>query len=145
MKLISWNVNGIRAVLKKGFLEFVKEYTPDILCIQETKALREQLPKDLILENYYSYFSNSKIKGYSGVCIYSKVEPISVRLLGEEIFDNEGRGLVACYDDFILVNGYFPNSQVLRRRLGYKLDFLFYVENLADSLVCDGKKCSNLW
>ncbi|SCW28221.1 exodeoxyribonuclease-3 [Borreliella japonica] len=139
MKLISWNVNGIRSVLKKGFLEVVREYTPDILCVQETRALKDQLPKDLILENYYSYFSKSKIKGYSGVCIYSKVKPIAVNLLGKEIFDNEGRGLIAYYDNFVLINGYFPNSQALRRRLVYKLDFLSYVENLMDSFVNGGK------
>ncbi|WP_445436023.1 exodeoxyribonuclease III [Candidatus Borreliella tachyglossi] len=139
MNLISWNVNGIRAVLGKGFLEFIEKYSPDILCLQETKACREQLPKELInIEGYYSHFSRSIIKGYSGVGIYSKVEPIKLESMNIEVFDREGRCLIAHYRDFVLINAYFPNSQALRKRLPYKLDFLMSLKSLANSFIGSG-------
>ncbi|ACH93472.1 exodeoxyribonuclease III [Borrelia duttonii Ly] len=140
MNLISWNVNGIRAVSNKGFLNFIAEYSPDILCLQETKALKEQLPRELIdIEGYYSYFSKSIIKGYSGVAIYSKIEPIKLENMNIEIFDREGRCIIAHYHDFILINAYFPNSQSLRKRLNYKLEFLMSLESIANSFVTSGK------
>ncbi|UER67696.1 exodeoxyribonuclease III [Borrelia sp. BU AG58] len=140
MDLISWNVNGIRALFKKGFLGFVEKYNPDILCLQETKACREQLPKELVnLEGYFSYFSETTIRGYSGVGIYTKSEPVRVENMGKDIFDREGRSLVAHYRDFILINAYFPNSQSLRRRLQFKLDFLMNIRNLAHSFTSSGK------
>ncbi|WP_041178130.1 exodeoxyribonuclease III [Borrelia recurrentis] len=140
MNLISWNVNGIRAVSNKGFLNFIAEYSPDILCLQETKALKEQLPRELIdIEGYYSYFSKSIIKGYSGVAIYSKIEPIKLENMNIEIFDREGRCIIAHYHDFILINAYFPNSQSLRKRLNYKLEFLMSFESIANSFVTSGK------
>ncbi|WP_024654802.1 exodeoxyribonuclease III [Borrelia hispanica] len=140
MNLISWNVNGIRAVSNKGFLNFIAEYSPDILCLQETKALKEQLPKELVdIEGYYSYFSKSIIRGYSGVAIYSKIEPIKLENMNIEIFDREGRCIIAHYHDFILINAYFPNSQSLRKRLNYKLEFLMSLESIANSFVTSGK------
>ncbi|AHE62849.1 exodeoxyribonuclease III [Borrelia parkeri] len=140
MNLISWNVNGIRAIFGKGFLDFIEKYNPDILCLQETKACKEQLPKELInIEGYYSFFSKSIIKGYSGVGIYSKVEPIKLENMNMEIFDREGRCLIAHYRDFILINAYFPNSQSLRKRLPYKLEFLMSLESIANVFVTSGK------
>ncbi len=140
INLISWNVNGIRAVSNKGFLNFIAEYSPDILCLQETKALKEQLPKELVdIEGYYSYFSKSIIRGYSGVAIYSKIEPIKLENMNIEIFDREGRCIIAHYHDFILINAYFPNSQSLRKRLNYKLEFLMSLESIANSFVTSGK------
>ncbi|UGQ17322.1 exodeoxyribonuclease III [Borrelia sp. RT1S] len=140
MNLISWNVNGIRALLKKGFLDFVKKYNPDILCLQETKACMEHLPRELInVEAYFSYFSKSTIKGYSGVGIYSKIEPIRVENMGREIFDKEGRGLIAHYRDFVLINAYFPNSQSFRKRLQFKLDFLTNLRDIVNSFTNSGK------
>jgi len=127
MKIFSWNVNGLRAVKKKGFLNFIKKLKPDILCIQETKAREEQLDSDLInIPHYNSFFSSAKYKkGYSGVAIYTKMEPISVltSLEQEEEFDVEGRNLILEYDKFVLLNFYFPNGQLNQERLNYKLRF----------------------
>ncbi|BCR21952.1 exodeoxyribonuclease III [Borrelia sp. HM] len=140
MNLISWNVNGIRALFGKGFLDFIEKYNPDILCLQETKACKEQLPKELVnIKGYYSYFSKSVIKGYSGVGLYSKIDPIKVENMNIEGFDREGRCLIVYYSDFILINSYFPNSQALRKRLNYKLEFLTSLESIANSLVSSGK------
>ena len=129
MRLISWNVNGIRAVHKKGlFLEWIESEKPDVLCLQETKAHESQLPAALTqVEGYQSWFSTPERKGYSGVAVYTKEEPRSVSFgLGVERFDNEGRTVVADFDDFVLLGIYFPN--------GYKMEFygafLDYVENL---------------
>ena len=127
MKIFSWNVNGIRAVQKKGFLEFIKEYQPDILCLQETKAHVDQLDESLInIAKYRSYFNSPKYKkGYSGVAIYTKTEPknISFSLDSTEDLDDEGRTIIAEYDEFILLNFYFPNGQMNETRLDYKLRF----------------------
>ena len=140
MNLISWNVNGIRALFGKGLLDFIEKYNPDILCLQETKACKEQLPKELInIKGYYSYFSKSIIKGYSGVGLYSKIDPIKVESMNIEKFDREGRCLIVCYSDFILINAYFPNSQALRKRLNYKLEFLTSIESISKLLVSSGK------
>src|SRR6056297_3525032 len=101
IRLISWNVNGIRAAQKKGFLDWLHEESPDIVCIQETKAHKEQLDPELAdPEAYHSYFSSAFKKGYSGVAIYSKREPSNVKCgFGIEKFDSEGRTLIADYGD----------------------------------------------
>lgn len=137
MKLISWNVNGIRAVLKKGFLDFVAAEHPDVLCLQETKASPEQLPKELLeIPGYSSYFSSSIVKkGYSGVAIYTKKQPKNVlHGYGIQRFDDEGRIIIAEYDKFVLINNYYPNGKKDAIRLQYKMDFydafLEYVLNL---------------
>jgi exodeoxyribonuclease-3 len=136
IKILSWNVNGIRAIYKKGFLDWFKEEKPDILCIQETKAQQEQLPDDLInVEGYHSYFSSAVKKGYSGVAIYSKTEPESIKKgFGIEKFDNEGRILIAVYPEFTLLNIYYPNGKARQERLQYKMEFydafLKYVDKL---------------
>ena len=125
MRVISWNVNGIRAVHKKGFLDWFDSENPDILCIQETKANQSQLPGDLIsVPGYYSYFSAPERKGYSGVALYAKREPESVTYgFGVDKFDNEGRTIIADFSDFVLLDIYFPNGKRSEERLRYKMDF----------------------
>lgn len=138
MRIISWNINGLRALHKKGlFLDFLKKENPDILCLQETKAEEDQLPDEVKkTEEYHSYFSSSeKKKGYSGVAIYTKEKPVEVKYgIGIKKFDEEGRVIVALYDSFVLLNVYFPNGGQGPDRLAYKLEFYDafweYVEKL---------------
>jgi exodeoxyribonuclease-3 len=138
IRIYSWNVNGIRAIHKKGFLEWLNEDQPDILCIQETKANLDQLPKKLVnVEGYKGYFNSAERKGYSGVGIYSTMEPAKIdNGFGIKKFDMEGRVQIADYDDFVLFNIYFPNGKMSDERLKYKLDFydtfLDYANNLRD-------------
>lgn len=137
-KIISWNVNGIRAVEKKGFSQWLKDTSPDVLCIQETKARKDQLENSLINipqsndseKTYYSYFASAKRAGYSGVAIYSKEEPISVKTMGISDFDDEGRVLIAEYKEFSVISAYFPNSQEAGARLPYKLAFCNAIKEL---------------
>ena len=135
MKIISWNVNGIRAVLKKGFLEFVSKENPDIICIQETKASPEQV--DLNLENYpYKYWNSAIKKGYSGTAIFSKIKPIAIENdLKIEKHDQEGRVICFELDNYYLVTVYTPNSKRDLSRLNYRhkewdVDFLKYLQKL---------------
>ncbi|MDC0145373.1 exodeoxyribonuclease III [bacterium] len=135
MKIISWNVNGIRAVLKKGFLEFVSKENPDIICIQETKASPEQV--DLNLENYpYKYWNSAIKKGYSGTAIFSKIKPIAIENdLKIEKHDQEGRVICFELDKYYLVTVYTPNSKRDLSRLNYRhkewdIDFLKYLQKL---------------
>ena len=126
MILISWNVNGIRAVEKKGFIEWVENCGADILCLQETKAHAEQLSDKLInIDGYKSHWSSGKRKGYSGVADYSKVafDKTETGFGGHEKFDCEGRILASYFDDIVLLNIYFPNGQSCDERLQYKLEF----------------------
>ncbi|PAB60630.1 exodeoxyribonuclease III [Anaeromicrobium sediminis] len=125
MKIYSWNVNGIRAVEKKGFIDWIKKENPDILGIQETKAHIEQLNEELIhIDGYESFFCSGERKGYSGVAVYTKFKPKSVKYgIGIEEFDNEGRILILEYDNFTFLNIYFPNGQKDDVRLDYKLRF----------------------
>ena len=142
--IISWNVNGLRAVHKKGNLEEVFHMKPDILCLQETKSLPEQLPLELSApEGYHTYFHFPTVKkGYSGVGIYSKDKPINVsRDIGIELMDQEGRLIMAEYKDFTIVNVYFPNGGGPEERLRYKLDFYDYFLEFIDKLH---KKQSNI-
>lgn len=142
MKIYSWNVNGLRAVAKKGFFEWIDKSQPDILCIQETKIQEEQLTEDLKnIQGYKSYFSFAENKGYSGVAIYTKKKPISVSHgIGIEKFDSEGRILIAGFEEFTLFNIYFPNGQRDDERLQYKLDFYDALLEYLNSLVSAGKK-----
>jgi exodeoxyribonuclease III len=120
MKLVSWNVNGIRACVKKGFLEYFNEVDADIFCIQETKLQENQIQLDL--EGYYQYWNYAERKGYSGTAVFSKVEPISVEYGIElEEPDIEGRVISLEYKDFYLVNVYTPNSKRDLTRLDYRL------------------------
>jgi exodeoxyribonuclease-3 len=122
MNIYSWNVNGIRAIQKKGFVEWILKEDPDILCIQETKAQLEQLEEKLIqIDGYKSYFFSAEKKGYSGVAVYTKVEPLNVRKMDIKEFDFEGRYIELEYKNFNLINCYFPNSQSEGKRLDYKL------------------------
>ncbi|MFZ2303639.1 MAG: exodeoxyribonuclease III [Minisyncoccia bacterium] len=126
MKIISWNVNGLRAVHKKGSFASIIKKNPDILCLQETKAEAEQLTDEVRNPvGYFSYFSHSKMrKGYSGVAVYSKTKPEKVEEgMGLKDMDQEGRLLVLYYPDFVLLNCYFPNGGGGPDRLKYKLDF----------------------
>ncbi|MCL4119476.1 UNVERIFIED_CONTAM: hypothetical protein GTU68_067352 [Idotea baltica] len=122
MKIISWNVNGVRAAVKKRFIQEVKESQADIYCIQETKAQDDQVAEALAaLDDFFIYYNSAVKKGYSGVAIISKEEPIKVtRDIGIEEHDQEGRVITAEYPDFILVNVYVPNSGSGLKRLDYR-------------------------
>ncbi len=142
-KIISWNVNGIRAVAKKGFLEWMDQAKPDILCLQETKAHPGQLPKDLTDHRpYFSYWhSATSKKGYSGVVTYSRIEPMKVEYgLGIDRFDEEGRSVMTEFSDFVLFNVYFPNGKMNSDRLNYKLEFYEAFLKKIDALKAKGKK-----
>ncbi|WP_326717016.1 exodeoxyribonuclease III [Vagococcus jeotgali] len=122
MKLISWNVNGLRAIVKKNFLEDIKEIDPDILSLQETKLQAGQI--DLDMPGYYQYWNYAEKKGYSGTAVFTKKEPISVtKGMGIEEFDTEGRLLTLEFADFYLVNCYTPNAQPELKRLEFRLDW----------------------
>lgn len=143
MNIISWNVNGVRAIEKKGFFDWLNKESPDICCLQETKAHPEQL-NDKILNpaGYTSFWSSAEKKGYSGVAIYSKQQPKSVKQgFGLAKFDSEGRTLVAEYDDFILFNVYFPNGGRDCKRLEYKMEFY---QEFQKTLVKLKKKQKNI-
>lgn len=138
--IISWNVNGIRAVEKKGLYEWLQSEQPDILCLQETKAQPEQLTEKFFKqEGYTPYFESAEKKGYSGVAVYTKTKPLSVTNLNIDEYDNEGRTIVLEYKNFTLVNCYFPNSQAEGKRLGYKTGFNIAVHNLCNFLLESGK------
>lgn len=136
MKILSWNVNGIRAVTKKGFQDWLLKTMPDVLCLQETKAVEEQFPDDIRnLEEFHIYYAAAERKGYSGVALFSRPEPLKVQNgFGIEKFDGEGRTLIATYDEFILFNIYFPNGKASKERLKYKMDFYDAFLDYIDSL-----------
>tara|TARA_B100001142_G_scaffold60419_2_gene59417 strand:- start:7945 stop:8700 length:756 start_codon:yes stop_codon:yes gene_type:complete len=134
MKFISWNVNGIRAVLKKGFMDFLEKENPDIICLQETKAHKEQV--DINLEGYpFDYWNSAIKKGYSGTAIFSKKEPLSVIYdMDIEVHDQEGRVITLEFEDYYLVTVYTPNSKRELLRLEYRQewdkDFLNFLKEL---------------
>ena len=133
MKLISWNVNGIRACLGKGFEDAFRALDADIFCLQETKCQEGQAKLDF--PGYYQYWNYAKRKGYSGTAVFAKKEPKSVRYgIGLEEHDQEGRVITLEYDDFYLVTVYTPNSQDGLKRLDYRMtwerDFLAYLKGL---------------
>ena len=145
MKLVSWNVNGLRAVEKKGFVDVVKGLGADIFAVQETRVQSEQLSDELKnINGYSSYFAQAKKKGYSGVGVYTKKKPLRVTVgIGVEQFDDEGRVITLEFADFFLINAYFPNAQHELKRIDYKLAFnnaLFeYAKKLADNkstIIC---------
>ena len=120
MKLISWNVNGIRAAMGKGFCESMLELDADVICIQETKMQEGQA--DVPLDGYYQYWNSAEKKGYSGTAVFTRKEPVSVtKGMGIDEHDNEGRVLTCEFDDFYLVNVYTPNSQNELKRLDYRM------------------------
>lgn len=124
-RILSWNVNGIRAAYKKGFLDWFLNDKPDILCIQETKAHEEQVPEAIKdIKGYHAFFSSAEKKGYSGVGLFTKEEPKNIKKgFGIKKFDNEGRIIIAEYEKFLLFNIYFPNGKASKQRLKYKMEF----------------------
>ena len=146
MRIVSWNVNGIRAVEKKGFVDWVRQESADVFCLQETKANPVQLSPELLApldgegRPYKAYWASAKKPGYSGCAIYSKAEPLDVRLMGVGEFDDEGRVLVADFPTLSVISAYFPNSQDGGARLGYKLDFCRAMKETCDALVSRGRR-----
>ncbi len=133
MKFISWNVNGLRAVMTKGFEEIFKAFDADIFCLQETKLQEGQI--DFAPEGYHCYWNYAEKKGYSGTAIFSKIEPISVTYgMGIEEHDKEGRLITLEFEDFYFITVYVPNSQDGLKRLEYRMhweeDFLGYINTL---------------
>lgn len=140
MKLYSWNVNGIRAAAKKGFMDWANDTQPDVLCLQETKALPEQVPQALLEGNgYHQYWHSAERKGYSGVSTWCREEPLYVQEgLGIDRFDREGRVLITEHPNFLLYNIYFPNGQMSQERLDYKLDFYEELLEIIDEQAASG-------
>ncbi len=136
MKLISWNVNGLRAVMKKGFMETFEALDADVFCLQETKMQEGQL--DLELPGYEQYFNYAEKKGYSGTALFTKKKPLNVTYgIGEEKHDTEGRVITAELEDFYIVTVYTPNSQDGLKRLDYRMEwecaFLSYLKKLEEN------------
>lgn len=143
IKIFSWNVNGVRAAMRNGFLVWLQKEQPDIVCIQETKAHQEQLPKELIHPDGYHTFWHSadSKKGYSGTAIFTKYPPLRVSS-GLKIpeFDREGRTLKAEFSDFILYNVYFPNGKASQERLDFKMKFYEAFQKVVSRELNEGKK-----
>jgi exodeoxyribonuclease III len=142
IKLLSWNVNGIRAIKNKGFYDWFTRETPDVLCLQETKARPEQLDDDLKAPPGYNVYWNYPVKkGYAGVAVYTRDIPQDVKYdFGKGDIDTEGRVIIVDYRTFILMNVYFPNGGMGPERLRYKMDFYDVFLNYADSQVKAGNK-----
>ena len=135
MKLISWNVNGLRACLQKGFMDFFKEIDADVFCLQETKLQEGQ--HDLELPGYHQYWNYAEKKGYSGTALFTKKEPLNVSYgIGMEQHDHEGRVITAEFENYYVVTVYTPNSQRELARLSYRMeweaDFLAYINSLEE-------------
>jgi exodeoxyribonuclease-3 len=134
VNIISWNINGIRAAQNKGFMDWFKSHKADIICLQETKAQPEQIADEVKnIKGYNSYWFSAEKKGYSGVAVYTNIEPVSTKNgFGKPEFDSEGRVIFAEYENFVLANVYFPNGGRGPERVKYKLDFyndlFFYLE-----------------
>ncbi len=141
MIIVSWNVNGIRAAARHGFLDWLSNASPDVLCVQETKLSADKLPPELQeISPYTSHFSFAERKGYSGVALYSKTEPVSVETtFGSPEFDDEGRHQFIDYGDFILANIYFPNGRMSKERLDYKLAYYDAFLKFADGVRSSGR------
>ena len=143
LKIISWNVNGIRAAEKKGFSDWIRASGADIVCIQETKANPSQLSEGLLSplsaggQPYYSHFSSAKKAGYSGTALYSLQKPDTVETIGNPLFDDEGRVTTAKFGKVAVISAYFPNSQDAGARLDYKLAFCDAMLAYCDSLVAE--------
>lgn len=142
MRLISWNVNGIRAVYKKGFLDFWNTLKPDILCLQETKCQREQLTPDMLNPfDYQSHWASAQRKGYSGVATFHKDSiKNATPAIGVEKFDSEGRVVITKHEHFTLYNIYFPNGARGVERHEYKMEFLYFLNKHLKPLVESGEK-----
>jgi len=122
IKMISWNVNGLRAVMGKGFMDFINSESPDILCLQETKLSEGQF--DTVFDGYTQYFSYAEKKGYSGTAVFTKIRPLSVSYgIGVEVHDHEGRTITLEFEDYYLVTVYTPNAQRALERLPYRMEW----------------------
>lgn len=141
MKLYSWNVNGIRAAGRNGFLKWFEDTKADVVCIQEAKATPEQLDETLLHPlKYHSFWNPAEKLGYSGTAVYCKKEPLSIiNGMGDAQFDREGRVQAIEYADFVIINAYFPNSQRDAARLPYKLDFCEAMLKFCQKYVKKGK------
>ncbi|MBW7865325.1 MAG: exodeoxyribonuclease III [Candidatus Hydrogenedentes bacterium] len=138
--ILSWNVNGLRAALKNGFMEWFGGARPDVLCIQESRVLPEELDMEVLgAFGYHSYWNPAQKKGYSGTAVFSKEAPLSLGTMGVPEFDDEGRLQVIEYPEFTVLNGYWPNSQSERARLPYKLAWCDAVTQFANGLVKKNK------
>ena len=134
--IYSWNVNGIRALEKKGFVDIVERELPDVLALQETKAHPDQLSESLLnIDDYFVSFMSAQKKGYSGVCIYSLEEPSEIENLGIEEFDSEGRVIIAHFEHYTVINCYFPNSQSEGKRIEYKTAFNHAIKDKCDEFT----------
>ena len=123
MKLISWNVNGVRAALNKGLADFFAAEAPDILCLQETKAQQEQVDMEWLDSSYHQFWNSAEKKGYSGTAIFSKKKPLSVSYgFGKKEHDGEGRVITVEFSSYFVVTVYTPNSQNELRRLDYRME-----------------------
>jgi len=141
MKIVTWNVNGVRASLNKGAGDWWNSQDCDVLCLQEIKAMPEQLTdkQHAQFEGFQALWNPAARKGYSGVATFTKMEPLETQLgLGEERFDVEGRVVQTRFDDFVLFNIYFPNGQRDHGRLQYKLDFYAYLLEICDQMHAAG-------
>ncbi|NDJ52937.1 MAG: exodeoxyribonuclease III [Chloroflexi bacterium] len=136
VSVFAWNVNGIRAAQKKGFLDWLATAQPDILGVQETKAQPDQLDEALRQpEGYHSYWASAERKGYSGVGLYSRIEPQSIELgLGIEEYDVEGRTIIAHFEDFVFITAYFPNGKADHSRVPYKMAYKAAFEERINAL-----------
>lgn len=142
MKLISWNVNGIRACVNKGFIDFFNKIDADIFCIQETKCQKGQI--DLEFEGYESYWNSAEKKGYSGTAIFTKIKPLTIKYgIGKEEHDKEGRVITLEFDKFYMVNIYTPNSKRELERLDYRMiwedeikKYLLHLNKIKPVIMC---------
>ena len=138
--IVSWNVNGIRAAVRYGFMDWLARTNPDILCLQETRVRPHEVGVELREPSgYRAIWHPAQRKGYSGIATFTKNEPLSVRPSGIDIFDAEGRIMVLEFEGFTLVNAYFPNSQPERARIGYKLAFCDAIVELCNDLRRSGR------
>jgi len=142
LRILSWNVNGLRSIYKKGFLNWLLKDKADILCVQETKSREDQVPAELkSIPGYYSYFTSGDRAGYGGVGLFAREEPQAVSYtLGISRLDDEKRAIIADYGDFLLYDVYFPNGKASEERLKYKLKFYDLFLDKMDGLKGEGKK-----
>ena len=139
-KIVSWNVNGLRAAVRNGFLQWLGKCRADVVCVQELRALPEQLDESILRpKGYKPLWQPAQRKGYSGVAAFVKKEPLSVDVMGVEEFDVEGRVQVLEYAAFTIVNAYYPNSQPERARIDYKLAFCDAMAALCNRLRDEGR------
>lgn len=124
MKIVTWNVNGLRAAITHEFINSIKLLKSDVICLQETKLQKNQIPDEINNLSYDSYFNSAIKKGYSGTAVFTKNNPLSVKMgIGSKEHDEEGRNIIVEYDEFYLVNAYVPNAQPELKRLDFRMDY----------------------